>query len=204
MKSHWNERFSREAYLYGREANQFIQTIEEIIMPEGKLLAIAEGEGRNAFHLAKKAEEAQRSLWIDLWDYSEIALEKVNQRKGSLAITTQEVDLTDVLWLEDQYDHACCVYGHFNQEMQQSIFNGLRKTVKDGGWIFGEVYSQEQVPYASGGPRDIEYLYSPALFLEIFSVDFFKHFYVGEVFRHEGNLHQGLCHVIQFAIQLRK
>lgn len=204
MKSHWNDRFAREAYLYGEEPNQFVKEITNQLNLEGSLLAIAEGEGRNAFYLAKNAKNHQRGLHIDVWDYSDVALEKVNQRKGELSISTKEVDLTEVVWLEDQYNHACCVYGHFDQTMQKAIFRGLRKTVRNGGWVFGEVYSQEQVPYASGGPRDIEYLYSPQLFLDIFAKDFIKHFYVGEVHRHEGDLHHGLCHVIQFAIQIRK
>ena len=204
MKSHWNKRFSEEKFLYGEVANQFIQDIEPILNIEGKLLAIAEGEGRNAFHLAKSAQKARRDLVVDVWDYSDVALEKVNARKGNLLIETKEVDLTQVEWDEDHYNAACCVYGHFDQMMQRSIFQGLRKTVKNDGWIFGEVYSQAQIPYASGGPRDKEYLYSPALFLEIFANDFLKHFYVGEVMRSEGSLHQGLCHVIQFAIQIKK
>lgn len=204
MKEHWNKRFAEEQFLYGEAGNQFIQDIDLILQLEGRLLAIAEGEGRNAFHLAKSAQKSNRDLMIDLWDYSEVALEKVNARKGDLAITTQEVDLTQVEWIDNQYDAACCVYGHFDQAMQQSVFQGLRKSVKNGGWIIGEVYSQEQLPYASGGPGNADYLYSPALFLDLFATDFFKHFYVGEVMRSEGNLHRGLCHVIQFAIQIRK
>ncbi|UNM97187.1 class I SAM-dependent methyltransferase [Ignatzschineria rhizosphaerae] len=204
MKSHWNERFLRKEYLYGEAANQFIQELEPVLQPEGSLLAIAEGEGRNALFLAKKAKEANRVLSIDLWDYSDVALQKVNARKGDLTIKTREVDLTTVTWGEDQYDYACCVYGHFDQVMQREVFQGLRQAVKNGGWIFGEVYSKEQVTYGTGGPRDIEYLYSPSMFLDIFATDFFKHLYVGEVTRSEGELHQGLCHVIQFAIEVRK
>ena len=30
------------------------------------------------------------------------------------------------------------------------------------------------------------------------------HFYVGEQERHEGKLHNGKCHVVQFAIQVKK
>lgn len=204
MRSSWNERFEREAYLYGEAANQFIQDIESSLKLEGSLLAVAEGEGRNAFYIARKAIEAQRVLAIDAWDYSDVALEKINARKGDLAIQTEEVDLTTVKWAENLYDHACCVYGHFNQAEQIELFTGLRKTVRSGGWIFGEVYSQTQVKYGTGGPRDIEYLYSPMTLLEVFAEDFIKHFYIGEVTRNEGKLHQGVCHVIQYAIQIQK
>lgn len=204
MKQHWDERFLREAYVYGKDANQFIQEITPKILSEGQLLAIAEGEGRNAFYLTKEAQENSRELKIDLWDFSEVAIEKVEARKGLLPIETFEVDLTKVDWKENQYDAAICVYGHFDQAMQKQIFKGLRKTVKDGGWIFGEVYSMEQLPYESGGPRNLDYLYSPQLFLEVFADDFMKHFYLGEVYREEGLLHKGVCHVIQYAIQIRK
>lgn len=204
MKSHWDQRFSEDDFLYGKEANQFIQQITQEIKPAGNVLAIAEGQGRNALYIAEKAIHDNREIKIDLWDYSRVALEKVMQRKGDLPITTQEVDLTTAIWEENQYDAAFCVYGHFDQEMQASVWKGLRKTVKAEGWIFGEVYSIEQIPYASGGPRNIDYLYHPAFFMDIFKDDFLKHFYVGEVMREEGDLHRGICHVIQFAIQIRK
>lgn len=204
MKSHWDQRFSEGDFLYGEAANQFIQTITPEIKPGGKVLAIAEGEGRNAFFIAKNAIDNGRNIALDLWDYSSVALKKVDARKGDLPINTFEVDLTEANWQENEYDAAFCVFGHFDRSMQHSVWTGLRKTVTEGGWIFGEVYSTEQIPYASGGPRNLDYLYEPSFFLEVFKGDFLKHFYVGEVMREEGPLHRGVCHVIQFAIQIRK
>lgn len=204
MKSHWDKRFSEEDFLYGEDANQFIQQIIPVIKPEGKILAIAEGEGRNAFFIAKESHNHQRDVVIDLWDYSSVALEKVEARKGALPINTHEVDLTEASWQESEYDAAFCVFGHFDGPMQKSVWEGLRKTVKPGGWIFGEVYSTSQIPYESGGPRNLDYLYHPSFFLDIFKDDFLKHFYVGEVMREEGPLHRGISHVIQFAIQIQK
>lgn len=133
-----------------------------------------------------------------------MALEKTNQRKEDLPIETREIDLTEVIWPENRYDAAICVYGHFSKEMQEKVFQGLRQSVKSGGRIVGEVYSEEQIPYQSGGPRNQDYLYSPSLFTKLFAEDFIRHLYVGEVMHEEGALHRGICHVIQFAIQLRK
>ena len=50
----------------------------------------------------------------------------------------------------------------------------------------------------------INYLYDPMSFLSVFKNDYLYHFYVGEQERHEGKLHNGKCHVIQFAIQVKK
>lgn len=204
MKSDWNARFARAEYLYGKEANTFVKEIVPVIKPEGRLLAIAEGEGRNALFVAEDALQAGRKIEIDLWDYSDVALQKVNARKGLLPIYTKEVDLTNISWPTDLYDYAMCVYGHFSKEMQLQVFQGIRQALKPGGYFFGEVYSEAQLPYRSGGPRNIDYLYDPALFLEVFKADHFQHLFMGEVERTEGDLHQGRCHVIQFAIQIVK
>ncbi len=207
MKEHWNRRFKSAEYLYGKEANQFIRDIWPQLAISGEVLAIAEGEGRNALYIAEHAQSESTSLHIDLWDYSDVALEKVRQKKGTLPITPREVDLTDAMntpWVTDYYDAAICVFGHFAKVEQAQIFTNIRHTLKNGGWFVGEVYSEAQIPYGTGGPRDPELLYDPALFLDIFKNDFFKHFFMGEVMRSEGELHQGLSHVIQFAIQIQK
>ena len=71
-------------------------------------------------------------------------------------------------------------------------------------WFIGELYSKEQIDYQTGGPKDINYLYDPMSFLSVFKNDHLYHFYVGEQERHEGKLHNGKCHVVQFAIQVQK
>ena len=47
----WDERFSLPGYAYGTEPNSFlVQMASEI--PSGRVLSLAEGEGRNAVYLA--------------------------------------------------------------------------------------------------------------------------------------------------------
>lgn len=57
-----------------------------------------------------------------------------------------------------------------------------------------EVFSIYQIPYKSGGPKEINLLYSPEEFLETFKDWRIVHFFMGEVIRHEGELHTGLAH----------
>ena len=47
MTNTWNERFSTEEYVYGKEPNQFVVEGARHL-PKGKVLCIAEGEGRNS------------------------------------------------------------------------------------------------------------------------------------------------------------
>jgi len=97
-----------------------------------------------------------------------------------------------------------CVYGHFNENTQFKVLTGIRQSLTDNGWFIGELYSKEQIHYRTGGPKDINYLYDPMLILSVFKNDHLHHFYVGEQERYEGKLHNGKCHVIQFAIQVQK
>ena len=49
----WDERYSAEEYAYGTTPNEFL--VEKVnCIPKGKVLSLAEGEGRNAVFLAKQ------------------------------------------------------------------------------------------------------------------------------------------------------
>ena len=49
----WDERYSMEEYAYGITPNEFL--VENVsCIPNGKVLSLAEGEGRNAVFLAKQ------------------------------------------------------------------------------------------------------------------------------------------------------
>ena len=49
----WDERYSAEEYAYGTNPNKFLEANVSSI-PKGKVLSLAEGEGRNAVFLAKQ------------------------------------------------------------------------------------------------------------------------------------------------------
>ena len=49
----WDERFSEPGFAYGTEPNDFLVSVADRI-PRGKVLCLAEGEGRNAVYLARR------------------------------------------------------------------------------------------------------------------------------------------------------
>ena len=202
----WDQRYAQTDYLYGADANQFIQEISAKISLQGKTLGIAEGEGRNLLHLARLAKAQNLPFEGQAWDLSQVALQKAQQRADAenLAISTHWVDLDTVTWVENSFQNAICVFGHMPKPLQQSMLLGVRQSVVNQGWFIGEVYSEKQVDYGTGGPRDSHFLYKPQLFLDVFEQDHIQHFFMGEVERFEGELHSGRCHVIQFAIQIKK
>ena len=195
--NHWNERFQDEKYVYGTEPNVFIRDIQKKLQLSGDALAIAEGEGRNAVFIA------EQGMNVTAWDYAESGLEKTKQlaESRSVSVQTELVDLNEAQWVTNQWDEIVCVFGHFPKELRTKILRGVKEAVKPNGYFVTEVYSHHQIPYKSGGPKTLELLYSPEEFLQTFSDWRIVHFFMGEIVRHEGELHNGLSHVIQFVGQ---
>ncbi|KKB71686.1 MULTISPECIES: class I SAM-dependent methyltransferase [Bacillus] len=199
MTSFWNTRFQDENYIYGTEPNAFLSESQKKLQLSGDALAIAEGEGRNAVFLAEQGMD------VTAWDYAESGLRKTEKLAASRDVTvkTELVDLHEASWKKDQWDEIVCIFGHFPKELRRKTLLGVKEAVKPGGFFVAEVYSIHQIPYKSGGPQDLELLYSPEEFLQIYADWRIVHFFMGEVVRHEGDLHNGLSHVIQFIGQKR-
>ena len=191
----WNERFKDEKYVYGTEPNVFLKDMHAAL--SGQVLTIAEGEGRNAVFLAGQG------LDVTAWDYAKSGLEKVSKLAATqgVRVNTELVDLAEVEWQQNQWDGIVNVFGHFPGEVRQKTLQGVKEAVRPGGYFIAEVYSHNQIPYQSGGPKELDFLYRPEEFLREFSDWRIVHFFLGEVIRHEGELHNGLSHVIQFVGQ---
>lgn len=197
MVNHWHTRFQTEDYIYGREPNIFLTEFQKKLKISGDALAIAEGEGRNAVYLA------EQGMKVTAWDYAASGLTKTNKlaEERGVVVSTELVDVNEVIWKKDKWDEIVCIFGHFPTELRKKTLQGVEKAVKPGGYFLTEVYSHDQIPYKSGGPQDLDFLYEPTEFLKTFAEWRIVHFFMGEVVRHEGKLHNGLSHVIQFVGQ---
>lgn len=195
--NYWHKRFSAENYVYGKEANAFLTEFHHKLDITGKALAIAEGEGRNAVYLAEQGMD------VTVWDYAQSGLDKTNAlaNERGVEVATKLVDLNEAAWDKEEWDEIVCVFGHFPLDLRTKTLTSIEKAVKPGGYFLTEVYSHYQLPYKSGGPQNIEFLYRPEEFLTTFADWRIVHFFTGEVTRHEGELHNGLSHVIQFVGQ---
>lgn len=193
----WNNRFNDEKFVYGTEPNEFLADIHRKLSLSGEALAIAEGEGRNAVFLA------EQGMNVTAWDYAEAGLVKTEKlaKIRDVTVKTKLVDLNDAKWQKNKWDELICIFGHFPEELRKKTLNAVKEAVKPGGYFIAEVYSVHQIPYMSGGPQDPELLYRPEEFLNVFSNWRIVHFFMGEVIRKEGELHNGLSHVIQFVGQ---
>ncbi len=198
--SKWDERFSSEDYVYGTEPNEFLREWVMSHQLEGKrVLAIAEGEGRNAVWLAKLVFE------VEMWDASKVGLEKAKRLATSqnVSLQTKQIDLNEADWSQDMYDMVICIFGHFPPPVREKVFAGIQKTLRPDGFFLTEVYSTHQLAYGTGGPNDASLLYTEEMFHQL--DDDFLPLVLNEtvVWREEGTLHHGESAVIQYVGQKR-
>lgn len=193
MKEKWNERFSSEEYVYGKEPNNFLK--EELQkLPVGNILFLAEGEGRNGVFAAAQG-------WaVDAVDFSESGKRKAEKLAAEkhTKINYTVNDLMQYNPLKNYYDAVGIFYLHLNEESRKVIFNIAINALKPGGRILFEAFDKEQLKFNSGGPKDDELLFS----LEEIVTDFidleFEKLTKEKVILNEGKGHQGEGMVIRF------
>ncbi|WP_033706881.1 class I SAM-dependent methyltransferase [Bacillus mycoides] len=197
MNNMWDDRFKSDEYYYGEEPNTFIQEQAFRLANYNKVIAFAEGEGRNAVFLARKGHE------VTAIDYSESGLEKTKKlaEKYDVNVHTKKVDLLTDGLPDNEFDAAIMVFGHFHTDNQKMVLNKMIYMIRPGGLIMFEVYSKKQLNYGTGGPKDIDMLYEPIDILTWCEGHEVIHFFNGEQERIEGKGHTGLAHVIQVVIR---
>lgn len=95
----WDEEYNTEDYVYGREPNDFLKDNYSSI-PSGRVLCLAEGEGRNAVFLAKQRYD------VTGVDVSSVALDKAEKLASEHGVTVELIcaDLTAFDLGERQWD----------------------------------------------------------------------------------------------------
>lgn len=155
MKEFWNERFAKEDYTYGKEPNEFFKQEIDKLNP-GKLLLLGEGEGRNGVYAAKLGWD------VDAVDWSLKGKEKAEQLalKQGVKINYIISDLSEYKPRKNYYDAAGLIFIHLEPELRERLHRNVTLSLKSGGVVILESYEKEQINNSSGGPKDIDLLYS--------------------------------------------
>ena len=155
MKDFWDNRYSSEEFVYGAEPNQFFKSRIEKITP-GRLLALAEGEGRNGIYAGSVGWE------IDAVDFSVVASEKALRlaAKKNIKINYIVNDLLEYEPPANTYDAVSMIFLHLDHESTRQVHKRAIKSLKTGGQIIFEGYAKEQLGKKSGGPQNPDMLYS--------------------------------------------
>ena len=194
----WEARYRAPDYIFGKEPNYFLAKCKHLLPASGRVLAIADGEGRNGVWLA------EQGLDLDAIDFSPTAQEKARAlaREQSANVTFELGDVHNWAYPEAAYDVVCEIFTQFSAPAERELkWAGMRKALKPGGLIIIHGYTPKQLVYGTGGPKQLDQLYTRPILEKAFAGFQDMVFTEEELEMHEGTSHGGMSAVIGLTCQ---
>jgi SAM-dependent methyltransferase len=189
----WQQRFSTPEYTFGKEPNEFLARCRALLPRTGKVLAVADGEGRNGVWLARQG------LDVLSIDFSPAAQAKARTlaAEHKVAVTFLETDVHAWDYPEQAFDVVVEIFTQFSTPAERAPkWAGMRRALKRGGLLIVQGYTPKQLDYGTGGPKQVEQLYTREMLEHAFG-DFNDVAIVEEERElHEGPAHSGMSAVI--------
>ena len=189
----WNGRFAGPEYVFGTAPNVFLEAQKDLLPKRGRALTVSDGEGRNGVWLAEQGLDV---LSIDFSPAAQAKARALAQTRG-VTIATELVDLAQFAWPDAAFDVVIDIFTQFfGPDGRAAKFAGIRKALKPGGLLLQQGYRPEQLAYGTGGPKEVENMYTRALLEREFAG--FERIRIDEydVDMHEGSAHGGMSAVI--------
>ena len=162
----WDDRYRSEEYIFGTRPNVFLESQDRHLAAGSHVLAVADGEGRNGVWLA------QRGCRVRSVDISPVAIGKAGKLALDRKVDIEFVvaDLMEWAWPEAAFDVVVCVFIQFaSPRMRRKLFDGFWRTLRPDGIVIMEGYGVKQLQYTSGGPRELENLYTSQMLRDAFA-----------------------------------
>lgn len=200
QREFWNERFGREGYFYGTTPNRYLASHIDLLPPEQNILFLGEGEGRNALYAVECGHT------VTALDAAEIGLAKTAMLAQSRGFEISLIHTDLEFWHPTQnYDAIMCSFLHLMEPLRSEVFAKSIAQLTMGGLFIAEFFSVHQLPKNTGGPKDLDLLYTadqlraivatlPCEILELCEID-------TELY--EGTGHNGLASVVRLKVKKR-
>lgn len=145
----WDDRYRADEYAYGREPNEFLRAEAHRIAP-GRVLCLAEGEGRNAVFLAKLGHD------VTAIDFSVEGLRKAERlaSENHVNIKTVHADLATYEPEVDAFSGIVAIFAHLPPPVRKQVHAWVPRALRPGGLYLLEAYTPQQLAFDTGGPRN--------------------------------------------------
>ena len=165
-EARWNARYrdAGDDYLFGIEPNRFLARRAHLFEDGSTALSIADGEGRNSVWLA------EQGLNVTAVDISAIAVAKARKLAAGRGVEVNFLlaDLLAADWppaeIENAFDWVVGIFIQFatpDERLRQ--FAAMQRATRPGGRILLHGYTPRQLEYKTGGPTQVEHLYTQEL-----------------------------------------
>ena len=191
----WNERYKAPDYIFGTAPNAFLASNVSRLARGQRALSIADGEGRNSVWLA------EQGLEVTAFDFSPVAVDKARRLAASRGVRPhyEVAGVYDWSWPAGAFELVAAIFVQFaDPPMRRFMFARMARALKPGGLVLIEGYTPKQLQYGTGGPKQLDQLYTEELLRREFAG-----FEVLEVREYEaeldeGSRHRGMSAVIDF------
>jgi SAM-dependent methyltransferase len=195
----WDKRYSVSEYIYGKTPNEFLSRVFGAI-PEGRVLSLGEGEGRNGVFLA------EHGYTVTGVDSSAVGLQKAQTlaKERGVTLTTIHADLANFEIEPEAFAGIVSIFVHLPPPLRRKVHRAAVRGLAPGGVFVLEAYTARQLEFKTGGPSDPELLMAlTELKQELAGLEF-THALETERDFSEGSGHSGSGAVVQIVAQKRR
>lgn len=148
----WDKRYEMDDYAYGVLPNDFLKANANTLIKGGKVLSLAEGEGRNAVFLAKQGFD------VTAVDSSKVGLKKAEAlaKANGVEIDYIFADLNDFDFGKNKWDAIVSIFGPLSSKERIDVFAKAKRGLKANGSMLIEAYTPEQIGHNTGGGSDVD------------------------------------------------
>ena len=152
----WNERYAAAELVWSETPNVFVAEVAGVL-PAGRALDLACGEGRNAIWLAR------RGWTVTGVDFSDTAIAKARHlaEKAQVSVNWVCEDVIDWEPEADSFDLVVICYLHLPHEAMSRVLGHARQALAESGSLFVVGHARANLASGIGGPQDPGVLYEP-------------------------------------------
>lgn len=197
----WEERYAAQGYVFGKAPNYFLAACKPLLPAHGRVLAVADGEARNGVWLA---EQGLNVLSLDFSPTAQAKGRTLAAERGlaiapgpGARLTFEQGDVHTWAYPDNTYDIVVEIFTQFSTPKERAMkWAGMKRTLKPGGLLIVQGYTPKQLQYGTGGPKEVENLYTQQMLEAAFAGFTNMRFTEEELEMHEGERHSGMSAVI--------
>jgi len=190
----WDARYDHPKHLFGTAPNVFVTEAVDLIPPNGRVLCVGDGEGRNGVWLA------ERGYRVTTFDASPVAVRKAVGLAATRGVTIDAVvaNARTFAWPDGVFDAVVAVFIQFSLSHERpDLFARIHQSLRPGGRLILVGYTPDQVRHGTGGPRNPDKLYPPDLLRDELGAFDLDRFDVRERILDEGVGHRGRSALVE-------
>lgn len=189
----WDERFAQAEPVYGEHPNAYLRAQAYRLTPGCKVLVPGDGYGRNGMWLARQG------FRVSTVDLSPVGVERGRKaaRAAGLAMSIEEADLATWPWPVGDFDAVASIFLHLPPDIRPQIHGKMLAALKPGGLLIIEAFTPAQLQNSSGGPKQVELLYTSEILRKDFAEADALELLEVEIDLDEGRMHRGPAAVVR-------